>query len=188
MIKKFDKKMWVTVPHIYVDTNVYAEIIEGQHRASIHLLETVKEKKWRCSTSIFTLMELSEIRQDNKYVYNQLGLGTHIKKAFRALDQKDLSPSELTQTQEKIDTLFIRTYPFLEFFSLEEKGWDRALELKATTNISASDAIHLATALEAGCDIPVTLDTFLIKEASSFMKTCPPEQTNRILKELGFDI
>jgi len=30
--------------------------------------------------------------------------------------------------------------------------------------------------------------TILIKEASSFIKTCLPEQTNRILKELGFDI
>lgn len=188
MIKKFDKGLWVLIPHLYVDTNVFGGILEGQHRASTVLLEIVKEKKWRCSTSIFTLMELSEIRQDNQYIYKQLGLGTHIKKAYRSLDQKDLSPSDFSKTQEKIDMLFTDTSPFVEFFALEDKGWDKALELKATTNLSAPDAIHVATAVEAGCDVLVTLDSFLIKEASRFIKTCLPEQTNSILKELGFDI
>lgn len=187
MIKKFEKELWTIVPHLYVDANVFVELLEGQHRASIHLLENVKEKKWRCSTSIFTLMELSEIRQDNKYIYNQLGLGTHIKKAYRSLDQKDLSASDLSQTQQKIDTIFMTTYPFVEFFFLEKAGWDRALDLKATTNISAPDAIHLATAIEAGCDVLVTLDSFLIKEATNYIKTCLPEQTNKVLIELGFD-
>jgi len=188
MIKTFERGTWTVVPHLYVDTNVFVEIIEGQHQASIHLIETAKEKKWRCSTSIFTLMELSEIRQDNKYVYDQLGLGTHIKKAFRSLDQKNLSLSELKQIQGKIDALFTNTYPFVEFFALEEKGWDRALDLKATTNISAPDAIHLSTAIEAGCDVLVSLDAFLIKEASKYIRTCSPENTQSVIIELGFDI
>ena len=34
-------------------------------------------------------------------------------------------------------------------------------------------------------DILVTLDSFLIKEASSFISTYLPEQVNHILKELG---
>lgn len=109
------------VPHLYVDTNVFGEILEGQHRDSIHLLETIKEKKWRCSTSIYTLMELSDIRQDNRFIYNQLVLGVHIKKAFRLLDQKNLSSQDIKTTQEVIDTLFSVTYPFVEFFSLVDK-------------------------------------------------------------------
>lgn len=178
----------IIVPHLYVDTNVFAGILEGQHKASVHLLETIKEKRWRCSTSIFTLMELSEIRQDNKFIYNQLALGTHVKKAFRSLDQKNLSPYDLDITQERIDVLFSQNYPFVEFFSLEKTGWDRALELKATTNISAPDSIHVATAIEAGCDVLVTLDTLLRKEAEAFIISCLPEQTNKVLKYYGFDI
>lgn len=178
----------IIIPHLYVDTNVFGGILEGQHKASIHLLETVKEKKWRCSTSVFTLMELSEIRQDNKFIYNQLGLGTHIKKAYRSLDQKNLSPYDLKDIQESIDILFPENYPFVEFFSLERTGWDRALELKATTNISAPDSIHVATAIEAGCDVLITLDTFLKKEAEAFIISCLPEQTNKTLRDLGFDI
>ena len=174
------------VPHIYIDTNVFAGILDGQHRASIHLFETIEEENWRCSTSMFTLMELSEIRQDNKFIYSQLGLGTHIKKAFRSLDQKNLSPDELANTQETIDALFSESYPFVEFFWLEKIGWDRALELKATTNISVADCIHLATAIEAGCDLLVTLDTFFRKEAEVFIKSCLPEQVNKTLQELGF--
>jgi len=178
----------IVVPHLYIDTNVFGGILEGQHRASVHLLETVKEKKWRCSTSVFTLMELSDIRQDNKFIYNQLGLGTHIKKAYRSLDQRNLSLQDLNIIQESVDVLFSENYPFVEFFSLEKSGWDRALEIKATTNISAPDSFHVATAIEGGCDVLVTLDTFLKKEAEAFIISCLPEQTNKILKELGFDI
>jgi hypothetical protein len=81
----------VIVPHIYVDTNVFGGVLEG-HRASIHIRETVKEKNWKCSTSIFTLMELSDIRQDNKFIYNQLGLGTHIKRAFQVIGSEESVP------------------------------------------------------------------------------------------------
>lgn len=178
----------IIVPHIYVDTNVFGGILEGEHRASVHLLEAVKERGWKCSTSMFTLMELSEIRQDNKFIYNQLGLGTHIKRAFRSLDQKNLSLEDLKNTQDRIDTLFSENYPFVEFFWLEKAGWDRALDLKATTNISAPDCLHVATAIEAGCDVLVTLDNFLKKEAKVFIESCLPEQVNRTLQNLGFDI
>ncbi len=173
------------VPHVYIDTNVLGGVLEG-HRPSIHFLETVKKKNWKCSTSIFTLMELSEIRQDNRYIYSQLGLGVHIKKAYRSLDRKNLSLDELTSTQENIDTLFRENYPFVTFFTLEGTGWDRALELKATTNISAPDCIQLATAIEAGCDVLVTLDAFLQKEAQSYIPSCIPEKADKTLLELGF--
>lgn len=135
---------------------------------------------------MFTLMELSEVRQDNEFIYSQLRQGTHIKKAFRSLDQKNLSPEELMKTQDTIDVLFSESYPFVEFFWLEKIGWERALELKATTNISAADCIHFATAIEAGCDALVTLDSFLKKQAESFVKSCLPEQVTRTLCELGF--
>jgi len=118
----------------------------------------------------------------------KFGLGVHIKKAFRSLDQKNLPPDELANTQEAIDTVFSESYPFVGFFWLEKIGWDRALELKASTNISVADCIHLATAIEAGCDLLVTLDTFFRKEAESFIKSCLPEQVNKTLQELGFNI
>jgi predicted nucleic acid-binding protein len=104
------------------------------------------------------------------------------------LDQKNLSPDELTDIQERIDALFAESYPFVEFFSLEKAGWDRALELKATTNISAPDCIHVATAIEAGCDVLITLDAFLKKEAEPFINSCSPEQANKTLQKLGFSI
>lgn len=177
------------VPHLYIDTNVFDGILERQHRASVHLLENIKEKKWRCSTSVFTLMELSDIRQDNRFIHSQLGLGIHIKKAYRSLDQRNLSLHDLNTTQEVIDTLFSETYPFVEFFSLvDEPGWDSTLDLKATTNISAPDCLHVATAIEAGCDVLVTLDTFLKNEANAFIISCLPEEVNKVLRNLGFDI
>jgi predicted nucleic acid-binding protein len=188
MLKNSEKGLLTIVPHLYIDTNIFAEVADGQHLGAVHLVESIRDKGWRCSTSIFTLMELADIRQDNKYVYNQLGRGTHVKKAFRSLDQRDLSSSDLNQIQKQIDKMFSVSYPFCEFYSLEEKGWDKALDLKAKTNISAPDSIHLATAIEAGCDLLVSLDSFFIKQAGPFIKTCVPDQANKILTELGFTI
>lgn len=177
-----------TIPHLYIDTNVFARTLEGEHKSSIHLLETIREKGWRCSTSFFTSMELSEIRKEYKFIYNQLGLGIPIRKILRSLDQKDLSINDLRNAQDKIDILFSKGYRFVKFYWLEKAGWDRSVDLCATTNISPTDCIHLATAIEAGCDVLVTLDTFFKQEAQHYIFSCTPEEVNKTLSELKFAV
>lgn len=186
----------VVVPHLYIDSNVFARILEGQHRPSIHLLETIRENDWRCSTSVLTAMELSEIRKEDKFISNKRDSGMPIRRIFRLLDQKDLTYDDVRSAQDRIDTLFRESYQFVKFHWLEKPGWDRAVDLCATTNISPSDCIHLAIAIEAGCDVLVTLDTFFNKEVNKEMdkqtqppiRSCLPEQVTKTLKDLKFDI
>ena len=46
---------------------------------------------------------------------------------------------------------------------------NRASGLCASTNISAADCLHLATALETGCDVLVSADEYFLKEARKYI-------------------
>jgi predicted nucleic acid-binding protein len=177
-----------STPHIYVDTNILGSILEKQPTSSSHLLDLIINKGWDCSTSIFAFMELYDISQDNKYVLNQLQLGVHIKKAYKSLDQKNLSTTDLKEIQRNIREKLSEKYPNIKFYDLEKDSWDMALDLKISTNISAPDVIHLATAMGLKCDLLVTLDSFFKKEAERYIKTCSPEQVENTLRELGFSL
>jgi predicted nucleic acid-binding protein len=133
-------------------------------------------------------MELFDINQDNKFVLNQLELGVHIKKAYKSLDQKNLSFTDLRQVSTNIQNVFSVKYPNIKFYDYGKINWDKALELKATANISAPDVIHLATAIEAGCDLLVTLDNFFKKEAKPYIEGCLPEQVEQVIRDLGFTL
>jgi predicted nucleic acid-binding protein len=176
------------VPYLYLDTSVLASVLQKEHTASTFLLDAIVKKDWRCSASIFASMELFDISQDNKYVLNQLQLGVHIKRAYKNLDQKTLSVSNLQEIQESITDLFALKCPGLNLLQYRKRTWDKAWKIKASSCISAPDVIHLATAIDAGCDLLVTLDNFFKKEAEPYIQACLPEQVEKVLDKLGFKI
>jgi predicted nucleic acid-binding protein len=133
-------------------------------------------------------MELFDINQDNAYVLKQLQLGVHIKKAYKSLDQKDLTVDELKAVQKSILSFPFRKHENFRVYDFEKSTWDAALDIKSQSNVSAPDTIHLATAIDAGCDVLVTLDSFFLKEASAYIKTCQPEQVENLLQEMGFKV
>jgi hypothetical protein len=121
-------------------------------------------------------------------VLNQLQQGIHIKKAYKALDQKTLSVSNLNEIKRSVDKLFAIECPNINQILYKKQTWNKAWKIKASTCISAPDVIHLATAMEAGCDMLVTLDNFFLKEAERYIPSCQPEQVEKILKEMGFKV
>lgn len=57
------------VPHLYLDTNVILDILHPKrHASSVDLLQKIREKKWRCSTSSYSLLEMYDAEQLEKYV------------------------------------------------------------------------------------------------------------------------
>ena len=79
-------------------------------------------------------------------------------------------------------------YPLIKYFHLTGEGFDIASGLCAHTNISAPDCLHLATALEARCDVLITTDEHFLEEAKDYIRICRPEQIDNVLVSLGFDI
>lgn len=180
--------MEIVVPHIYIDTNVIVDIIEGQRRSSVHLIETVKERGWICSTSNFAVMEVLDVRKENAFIFKKLSEGHTLKKILRLRYEKDLSEETLQDVYNKVYNKFFIPYKFIQFFWLTKEGWDKAIEICANSNISTSDCIHVATALEAGCDILVTSDESFEKNASKFISTCLPENFIDGLRKLNFEV
>lgn len=178
----------VVVPHLYLDSNVIIEIIEGQKQESAYLIENAKENGWVISTSNFTLMELLDVRQDNAFILKKLGEGDTPKKILRQRYDKDLSLEILQDVYKKVKNKFLIPYKSVNFLMLTENGWNKATDICTNSNISAPDCIHVATALEAGCDIFVTSDGFLKKKSSEFIKACLSGDVNITLRELGFDV
>ncbi|MBN1188908.1 MAG: PIN domain-containing protein [Dehalococcoidales bacterium] len=176
------------LPHLYLDTSVLAGVLQKEHNASVSLIQTIVKKNWHCSTSIFASMELFDISQDNQYVLNQLQLGVHIKKAHKALDQKTLSTSSINEIRRSVDRLFAVQCPNLNQILYKKQTWNKAWTIKASTCISAPDVIHMATAMEAGCDLLVTLDSFFLKEAVAYIPACRPEQVEKTLIKEGFNL
>jgi len=70
-----------------------------------------------------------------------------------------------TRREDAIDRVkdFFKQYR-IETWELDEKGWSTAVEIMRDLNIKATDAIHVATALEADCTIFVTNDEELDKQ------------------------
>ncbi len=177
------------VPHIYLDANIIVDIIQGQRRASIHMIEEIKNRKWVCSTSAFSYMEVLDIIQENKFIYEKLSDGFPLKMIMRMRANRDLSDNNLEKIFNQVKNKFFIPYDFIEFYDLTEDGWGRALGICATTNIFAPDSLHLATAIEAGCDLLVTSDEFFsktINELDTYVVSCLPEKFKDMLEELGF--
>lgn len=167
--------MWTANPFIYIDTNVVIDTIDKSNKNAIHLMETIRDKKWECATSTFTLLEVLDVKKDSRFIMNKLGEGYTIKWILRKRSEKDLSNSEMENIYEKMYNNFFDRYKFVEFYWLTMEGWERVIELGTKSNISAPDLIHLATALECNCDFLVTSDEFFCQQAGKFIRACTPD-------------
>jgi len=134
------------------------------------------------------MMEILDVRKDNDYILKKLSEGATLKYILRHRHERDLSKDTLDNVYKKVYNNFFIQYKFVKFYWLTKSGWDEAIRICSESNISAQDCIHLATALEAGCDILVTSDKTFKKYSAEFIKTCLPEGVNKSLRELGFEI
>ena len=151
-------------------------------------METIKDKKWECATSLFTLLEVLDVKKDTKFIMNKLGEGYTIKWILRKRYERDLSDSEMEKIYEKMYNNFFERYKFVEFYWLTIGGWEKAIEMSRKTNISSVDMIHLVTAYEANCDFLVTSDKFFCKQALKFIKACTPEKFKEYFALFGLKI
>jgi len=188
LTKKIPREETEIVPHIYLDANVIVDIIQGYRKASIHMIEEIKEENWFCSTSAFSYMEVLDIMQDNRFIYDKVSQGYPLKKIMRMRYDKDLSEETLDNIFDQFENKFLIPYKSMNLFDLTDHGWEIAVGICSASNISAPDSIHLATALEAGCDLLVTSDESFRKNASIFTPACLPEKFKKTLKELEFDV
>lgn len=182
------------VPHLYLDTNVIVDAIDNRWPPSRSLMEKIPTVGWECSTSRYTILEIMNIRQEEKFIDNRLAEGLTLSQAYgklrgaRRWGRLALKRRELLSIYDQV-TEALQRYPFIKFQQPLAALWDDAVEYLAATNTEVPDSIHLATAVGIDCHVLVTRDQDLQKIANEFIPTVPPEHVEKALREKwGFDV
>jgi predicted nucleic acid-binding protein len=170
----------IPAPYIYIDTNVILDVAIKRNNKSVDLLAAVRERGIRICTSHFSMMEALGVRQEHLYIINELQRGERVDKILRNRGQRSLSHNDLITVYNELIYSFYEQYEdILDYWYLTQRGWENATVIMTKINISAMDAVHVATAVEAGCDRFVSSDTALIKNAKSLIPAYPPDKMLR---------
>jgi len=167
-------------PRIYLDTNVILDVIERRRNESLFLLEKIKNESWYCCTSAYTVCELIDKEQEFLHVGNLMLKRYTLDEILRRRKPKQLSQEQRDDAIDKVRDFF-KQYK-IEQFTLEEKGWETTYTVLRDLDVSASDAIQLATAEEANCSIFVSNDEELGKEAQKILTWMTSEKANQNLR------
>jgi len=180
----------ILVPHLYLDSNVILDVLRDRRRhgqlVSLELLERTKRDKWFVSTSPFAIMEILDVEQDDLFFQIKVSEGNTVADVLRIRRQRDLPKRLLDKISNRIEEKLRIAYKHIQYWELDSEAFDHAVELARQSNISATDCIHLATAIEAGCDVLVTTDEFFMKEAKKYIPTSLPETVEEELRKLSF--
>jgi len=183
------------IPHIYFDTNFVIDISSGKS-LSCHILEEAKKKKWRYYVSIFCMMEAFDIKQEHFFFNKKVSIGESLKRIISKRRERDLSESDLKEIKDILTNKLFKPHEMDHAYYFEDSDtWKMCLEITRDTNITASDAIHLATALALNCDILITSDIPFIIEGNRYIRKkklenklvlCTPEKFYDALRDRGF--
>jgi len=183
-------------PSIYIDTNICRDFIRGERGIeAIQALGIIRDRGYSCFTSIFTVMELIDTEKDSVFFIKKLRRGWDFNKMTRARYQKDLTETDLEEAGDAA-VRFFNQNSFIKFKNLvADDQWNTALTLGSSSNLFASDIIHLVTAWYCKCSVLLTNDEFFIREGNAILKTsgisdklriCKPHDLSNTLKDMGF--
>lgn len=149
---------------IFLDSNIIIDDIKKRNRKSRELIQLIRQKKWFCTTSYLTIMEVLNREQEISYIHRKISEGWGLNRIMKERGSRDLEDEVLKRIYDKTTGEFEISYKFIGIYYLEKDSWDKTIRLFGYTNISVPDCIQVATAIQAGCNIFVTNDKFLIKE------------------------
>jgi len=131
-------------------------------------------------------MELLDVEQDDRFFQIEVAKKRTVASVLRDRYKRNLPEADRKAIENQVQSFLTVRHPFIGYFHLSALGFNIASGLCANTNISAPDCLHLATALEAGCDVLVTTDNHLLEEAKAYIEACHPEKIHELLTKLGF--
>lgn len=174
-------------PKIYLDSNVILDILRSRQTSSVAMLEQLIKRSWKLASSFLALMELLNREQERRFVEQRWQEGETLDDIFRRRHERNLTANVLDAISRDLNQSIASLIPTVEWLYLDEDGWNRAIEVKASTNLSSEDCIHLAIALISECDIIVTRDTFFARSVSDndIIAAGPPEQLMAEIARLG---
>lgn len=137
--------------------------------------------------SYFGQMEALDVEQEHRWFLTRLRAGEHTERLLRRRRQRDLTKQQLRRVSTAFHTALLEqdVQDKVSWLALGAEETEQALTLAETTNISAPDCLHLATALQAGCDILVTSDEGLKNAARPYIAAVTPEELVAAIRARG---
>lgn len=171
------------LPFIYFDTNIIIDLLNDRNQFSIDLFEKMKDHNWKGIISYFVLMEALGIQQELHHVRNKMKEKERLDKICEFRHYKELTKTELEDEYKRMYTILKPYFPNLEFWHLTDKGWVSALDIMTRINITAIDAIHVATAIESHCRFFVSNDSKLLKNTQGMFKGLTPQKMVKYIND-----
>jgi predicted nucleic acid-binding protein len=151
------------------------------------LLEAIKRKKIRCWTSYYTILELMDREQENKWIWKRVQNGETLDDFLRHRYPRKLSEAELHAVYSEVEDKFFKPFVDTDIISVmipDDKSWDAILKLLQKSNFSIGDAFQLDAAIGSNCNIFITRDSELVKMVND-AKLIPAAQPQDLEKKLA---
>jgi len=156
--------------YVYLDTMFLVRLQQNKGdyaKCLASLQHRVASDNWSCVTSPFGIMEWADVLQENAYILQELARGEYISDILKNKNRKErqLSTRRLRGVQKKV-TRWLESHPDLitveKIPGTSEQLFRLASVICLNGTIMAPDAIHLAAALQLGCDLILTNDELFI--------------------------
>lgn len=172
---------------LYFDTTVILDLLRPKRRPESHrLLEVAQANNWTCTSSYFALMEALDIEQENMWFRSRIRAGKDAEFLLRRRRRRDLGTHGLGRVSTRLFRRFVvEVQDYISWVILREDGWDESLRLAMSSNINATDCVHVATALTARCNLFVTSDEPLRDLVDQHIRSANPPQLLASLRRLG---
>ena len=170
---------------LYLDTTFLLDLVRPERRPkSAELFEEARSRGWTCSSSAFAQMEALDVEQENAWFLARVRAGEHIERLLRRRRERDLGKNQLLRVFKRFSVALEKrgVRESVQWIALGDEETERAMNLAMETNMSAPDCLHVATALQAGCDVLVTSDGPLRDAARSHITAVTPEELLKALR------
>ena len=177
-------------PHLYLDTNVILDAHYKRWTPAVTLMQRIQTEKWKCITSRLTILEILDMEHEQLFIDNLLADGHLLSKVrdllgMRRQEKWELKSRELNEIYVKLHDYLTKEFSFVDFkHPLTDSFWNKADDYCSTTNMFFADAMHLALAVESGCNILVTRDQDFRRMADDFILAILPEGIDTALAKL----
>jgi len=176
------------IKSFYIDTNIALDYITGRNRQTISVLDKIRDKGWKCISSSFLAMELADYKKDSLFVLDKvIEKKWEMRKILRETYKKDLKRGDFEKIYDWF-TDFKQSYKNLELYDFltDSHDWQFAQEISFNSNLSASDVIHLFSAISSAfsknCRVMITSDHQLITEGQKILDNYKLNSKLKIMK------
>lgn len=179
-------------PRPYLDTNIILDYIRrrGHEDKAVDLFNSIKRRKIECFTSNYTLLELIDHLQEDRWIDRCRARGLSLDDIKSHQHERNLKKHDLRDVWDQLEESFLKPFVYRGIVTMvtpTSTQWDEIYDYLARYNFTIYDVFHVDAALGYRCNVFITNDgtlTKLLKE-SGLLPAADLQNLEKKLAELG---